>query len=86
MHASAGTWSYAYLTMIVILAPAVMDSLTGSTAGVAFLDRLVMFAGATTYGVVAVLVFDAFWPPGEQEGVRDRSQPQCGDELESCSA
>jgi hypothetical protein len=70
MHARAATWSYAYLTMIVILAPAVMDSLTGSSAGVAFRDRLLMFAGATVYGVLAVYVFDAFWPstfrPGRQ--------------------
>ncbi|MGI9236847.1 MAG: DUF2955 domain-containing protein [Woeseiaceae bacterium] len=61
MHIKAATWSYAYLTMIVILAPAVMDSLTGSTAGLAFVDRLLMFAGATVYGVAAVYVFDAFW-------------------------
>ncbi|MGI9248307.1 MAG: DUF2955 domain-containing protein, partial [Woeseiaceae bacterium] len=62
MAGEAATWSYAYLTMIVILAPAVMDSLTGSTAGLAFIDRLLMFVGATVYGVVAVYTFDAFWP------------------------
>lgn len=56
----AATWSYAYLTMIVILAPAVTDSLMGSNASIAFLDRLMMFAGATVYGVLAVTVFDAF--------------------------
>lgn len=68
MHGQAATWSYAYLTLIVILAPAVMDSLTGSAAGLAFLTRLLMFAGATLYGVVAVYIFDAFWPD-EQPGV-----------------
>lgn len=57
---NAATWSFAYLTMIVILAPAVTDSLTGSTASIAFLDRLLMFAGATLYGVTAVYVFDRF--------------------------
>lgn len=62
MHPQAATWSFAYLTLIVILAPAVMDSLTGSSAGLAFLDRLMMFVAATVYGVIAVYVFDAFWP------------------------
>ena len=72
MAAQSATWSYAYLTMIIILAPAVMDSLTGSSAGLAFLDRLAMFAGATAYGVVAVYIFDAFWP-GEKR--RDQHGP-----------
>ena len=62
MHADAGTWSYAYLTMIVILAPAVMDSAGGSSADVAFWSRLLMFALATLYGVAAVYVVDAFQP------------------------
>ncbi|MGI9248776.1 MAG: DUF2955 domain-containing protein [Woeseiaceae bacterium] len=66
MHGQAATWSYAYLTLIVILAPAVMDSLTGSAAGLAFLTRLLMFAGATLYGVVAVYIFDAFWPDDQR--------------------
>jgi hypothetical protein len=62
MHAEAGTWSYAYLTMVVILAPAVMDTASGSSADVAFWSRLVMFALATLYGVAAVYVVDAFRP------------------------
>jgi hypothetical protein len=62
LHAEAGTWSYAYLTMIVILAPAVMDSASGSSADVAFWSRLLMFALATLYGVAAVYVVDAFRP------------------------
>lgn len=62
MHADAGTWSYGYLTMIVILAPAVMDSAGGSSADVAFWSRLVMFGLATLYGVAAVYVVDAFRP------------------------
>jgi hypothetical protein len=62
MHPEAGTWSYAYLTMIVILAPAVMDSVGGAAAGAKFLDRIVMFAGTTIYAVLAVYVFDAFRP------------------------
>ena len=62
MHPDAGTWSYAYLTMIVILAPAVMDTASGSSADVAFWTRLLMFALATLYGVAAVYVVDAFRP------------------------
>jgi len=62
MHPQAGTWSYGYLTMIVILAPAVMDSTGGSSADVAFWSRLLMFGLATLYGFVAVYVVDAFRP------------------------
>jgi hypothetical protein len=62
MHPDAGTWSYGYLTMIVILAPAVMDTTSGSSADVAFWMRLFMFAMATLYGVAAVYVVDAFRP------------------------
>jgi hypothetical protein len=60
--ADADTWQYAYLTMIVVLAPSVMDSNFGSSADAAFYGRLMMFAWATLYAVVAVYVFDALWP------------------------
>ena len=59
MHPQAATWSYGFLTMIVILAPAVMDSAGGGPAGIKFWDRLVMFGGTTLYAVVTVDVFDA---------------------------
>ena len=62
MHPEAGTWSYGYLTMIVILAPAVMDTAGGSGAGSAFWSRLLMFFLATLYGVAAVYVVDALRP------------------------
>lgn len=68
MHPEAATWSYAYLTMIVILAPAVMDSASGSSANVAFWSRLLMFALATLYGVAAVFVVDAFRPSAKDSG------------------
>jgi len=60
MHAHADTWSYALLTMIVILAPAVMDGIGGTPAGTKFWDRLIMFLAATVYAVATVYVFDAF--------------------------
>lgn len=61
MHPAGATWSYGYLTMIVVLAPAVLDSQTGSAAGAAFWSRLGMFIFATIYGIAAVFVFDALW-------------------------
>lgn len=60
MHPQAATWSYAFLTMIVILTPAVMDSVLGGPAGMKFWERLVMFAGTTVYAVGTVYIFDAF--------------------------
>jgi hypothetical protein len=60
MHPAGATWSYAYLTMIVVLAPAVLDGQTGDSANAAFWGRLLMFMGASLYGVVAVYVFDLF--------------------------
>lgn len=60
MHPDGATWSYAFLTMIVILAPAVMDSAAGGPAGLKFWDRLVMFGGTTLYAVGTVYIFDAF--------------------------
>jgi uncharacterized membrane protein YccC len=56
------TWSYALLTMVVILAPAVLDSSFGNSANVSFYNRLWMLMGASLYGVGAVTIFDAFWP------------------------
>lgn len=54
--------SYAFLTMIVILAPAVLDGTGASGAGAAFWSRFLLFILIAVYGTVAVRVFDAFWP------------------------
>jgi hypothetical protein len=62
MHPDNATWSYAYMTMIVILAPAVLDGVGGAAAGAKFADRLIMFAATTIYAVLAVYIFDAFRP------------------------
>ena len=53
---------YAYLTMLVILAPAVLDGMGSSGAGSAFWSRLLLFVVIALYGTAAVAVFDAFWP------------------------
>jgi len=62
MHPQGATWSYGYITMVILLAPAVMDSIGGDTASVKFWDRIIMFAGATLYAVAAVYIVDAFRP------------------------
>jgi hypothetical protein len=62
MHPQGATWSYAYLTLLVILAPAVMDSNGGNAAGIKFWERLLMFGGTAVYAVIAVYVVDAFRP------------------------
>lgn len=54
------TWSYAFLTMLVLLGPAVADSPLGG--GIAFGQRLALFILIAVYGTMAVAVFDAFWP------------------------
>jgi len=66
MHPKFSMWSYAYLTMIVVLAPAVLDSQSGSAAGAAFYSRLLLFVVIAVYGSIAVAVFDAFWPEKPQ--------------------
>ena len=74
MSPNAATWSYGYVTLIIILAPAVLDGMGGSPAGASFQSRLIMFIGATLYGVVAVYVFDAFWPKRSRQ-VKAEVQP-----------
>ena len=67
-------WSYAFLTMLVILAPAVLDSPVSSTAEAAFWSRLWLIALVAVYGTVTVAVFDAFWP--RRRGLRDEGERQ----------
>lgn len=60
MHPKGDMWSYALMTMVIVLTPSVMDSAIGSPADAAFYSRLMIFAFIAVYGSVAVLVFDAF--------------------------
>jgi hypothetical protein len=56
-YAPAGpVWTYAYVTMLIILGPVVLDS--GDSAGARFFDRIMMFVWATVYSVFAVWFFD----------------------------
>ena len=57
-------WSYALLTLIVILAPAVTDSFMSD--GVSFWARMSLFILIAIYGNIAVAVFDAFWRPARR--------------------
>ena len=59
MHPKFSMWSYAYLTTILLIAPAVLDNPDGS--GSAVWARLGLFVAAALYGTTAVAVFDAFW-------------------------
>ena len=66
------TWSYGFLTMIVVLAPAVLDGDFGSSADARFYDRLLMFIWATLYGVGAIYLFEVFWPQRSPTPVKPR--------------
>jgi len=62
LAARGSVWSYGLLTTIIIVGPAAMDTASGAAAGGRFSDRIVMFVLATLYAVVAVFIFDKFWP------------------------
>jgi hypothetical protein len=47
MHRGAGVWSYAFLTMLVLIAPSLMDQTNSTAAAVKFYDRLGMMFWAT---------------------------------------
>lgn len=60
MHPKAEMWSYALMTMVIVITPSVMDSAVGSAASSAFYTRLLIFVFIAIYGTLAVMVFDAF--------------------------
>lgn len=73
MHPKFSMVSYAFLTMMVILAPAVLDS-SGDAAS-AFYTRLGLFVLIAAYGTLAVAVFDAFWPAARRPATGNSSCP-----------
>lgn len=75
VHAKFQMVSYALLTMIVILAPSVLDGTGGSSAGAAFWNRILLFLLIAVYGSVAVRVFDAFWPEKPVEAASREASP-----------
>lgn len=62
MHPRFQMTSYALLTMLVILGPAVLDGAGSSDAGSAFWSRIALFMLIAVYGTVSVWVFDTLWP------------------------
>ena len=61
-HEKGEMATFAFLTMIIILAPSLLDGLAGSDATSSFYSRLFMFIGIAIYGSLAVIIFDAFMP------------------------
>jgi len=59
MHPRGSMWSYALLTLIIVLTPAVTSSGDASSA---FYTRLLLFVVIAIYGTISVVVFDTFWP------------------------
>jgi len=69
MHPRGGMWSYALLTMIIILTPAVTNTQETGDAGAAFYTRLFLFVVIAVYGTLSLAVFDAFWPARTDKAV-----------------
>lgn len=61
MHPKFSMWSYAYLTAIIILAPALLDSPGSAGSGAAIWSRVWLFILIAFYGTAAVAVFNRFW-------------------------
>ncbi len=75
MHPKGGMWSYAYLTMIIVLTPAVTNTQETGDAAAAFYTRLMLFVVIAIYGTISVAVFDTFWPgKKERQEVSDTSK------------
>lgn len=70
MHPRSGMWSYALLTMIIILTPAVTNTQGTGDAGAAFYTRLLLFVVIAIYGTLSVAVFDTFWPAKTPKAVQ----------------
>ncbi len=66
MHPRADMWSYAFMTMIIVLAPALLDGQSADGASMAFYSRLLLFVIIALYGSVVITVFDAFWPDNKE--------------------
>ncbi len=58
--ASAEMWNYALITMLVILAPSLTDSLTSDSASHTFYSRLLLFIAIALYGMAASRLVTSF--------------------------
>jgi hypothetical protein len=66
MHPKGGMWYYAFLTMVIVLAPTVGGPASGKGAAGGFWLRQMYFLALALYSSCAVAAFDAFWP-GKQK-------------------
>lgn len=73
LHPQASMWSYAFTTMMILLAPAVLDGPAGTPPGPQFWSRLILLAIASLYGCLAMIVFDAFLPGRRDSGADSRA-------------
>jgi hypothetical protein len=62
MHPKGAMWQYAFVTMVVILAPTVGSTASGIDAEGRFWFRQCYFLALAIYGWLTVAAFDAFWP------------------------
>ena len=76
MHPKASMWSYAFLTMIIVLAPALLDGQTSDGASAAFYSRLLLFFIIAIYGSVSLAIFDAFWPFKDSASSESNEKPE----------
>jgi hypothetical protein len=71
MHPKAGMWSYALMTMLILVTPAVINTQETGDAGAAFWLRLALFIIIAVYGTISVAIFDAFWPENKLKASPD---------------
>ena len=67
MHLKGSMWSYALLTMIILVTPAVTNMQGEGTATAAFYARFLLFIIIAVYGTLSVAIFDTFWPAGKSK-------------------
>lgn len=69
MHPRAGMWSYALMTMLILVTPAVTNTQETGDASAAFYSRLVLFIVIAFYGTISVAIFNTFWPQRKQKAI-----------------
>lgn len=67
LHPKGPMWSYALLTMIILLTPAVTNMQEEGNAATAFYTRFGLFVIIAVYGTLSVAIFDTFWPAGRKK-------------------
>ena len=63
VHPRFAMWQYAFITMIIVIAPTVGSTASGVGAGEQFWSRQLLFMAVALYGAFAVNAFDSLFPP-----------------------